>query len=281
MLGAEGDGWKVLVDGLNFERNLFAAGMLGPMREAIKYAVGHAQRRLQFGRPTIDFEVNQFKVADMFARLGTARLLTYYSAYLMDTQREAVMEATSAKLYASEAYERLVIEAQQVMGGDGWTRFYPLETLVRDAKVNQLGAGTSEVMRMVLFRQGLRTMRAELKMPHRKIHPKLNIPVSTAKPKVVAKINGKTMLEMLAEDYRVNPGLYMSKDDMKEKLAGVDDGELDKLLTSLEANGLVKLYKDKRGNIALAKATYKGLKEAKPPEYYKWFPEWVNKDLLF
>ncbi len=280
-LGAEGDGWKVLVDGLNFERNLFAAGMLGPMREAIKYAVGHAQRRLQFGKPTIDFEVNQFKVADMFARLGTARLLTYYSAYLMDMQRKAVMEATSAKLYASEAYERLVIDAQQVMGGDGWTRFYPLETLVRDAKVNQLGAGTSEVMRMVLFRQGLRTMKDELKMPHRKIHPKLNIPVSTAKLKVIAEVNEKTMLEMLAEDYRVNPGLYMSKDDMKEKLTGVDDRELDKLLVSLEAKDLVKLYKDRRGNIALAKATYKGLKEAKPPEYYKWFPEWVNKDLLF
>jgi alkylation response protein AidB-like acyl-CoA dehydrogenase len=280
-LGAEGDGWKVLVDGLNFERNLLAAGMLGPMREAIKYAVSHGQRRLQFNRPTIDFEVNQFKIADMFARLRTARLLTYYSAYLMDMKTEAVMEATLAKLYASEAYERLVIDAQQVMGGDGWTRFYPLETFMRDAKVNQLGAGTSEVMRMVLFRQGIRAMRDELKMPHRRIHPKLGIPISTTKPMVIAEVNEKTLLEMLAEDYCVNPGLFMSKDDMKEKLAGVGDEQLDKLLTSLEAEGFVKLYKDRRGNIALAKATYKGLKEAKPPEYYQWFPEWMNKDLLF
>jgi alkylation response protein AidB-like acyl-CoA dehydrogenase len=280
-LGAEGDGWKVLVDGLNFERNLFAAGMLGPMREAIRYAVGHAQRRLQFGRPTIDFEVNQFKIADMFARLRTARLLTYYAAYLMDLKAEAVMEATMAKLYASEAYERLVIDAQQVMGGDGWTRFYPLETFVRDAKVNQLGAGTSEVMRMVLYRQGLRAMREELKMPPREIHPKLGVPVSTTKPKVITEVSEKTLLELLAEDYRVNPGLYMSRDDIKERLTDVTDEQLDKLLTSLEAKGLVKLYKDRRGNTAMAKATYKGLKEAKPPEYYQWFPEWIKKQKLF
>ncbi|MGD8506850.1 MAG: acyl-CoA dehydrogenase family protein [Candidatus Bathyarchaeota archaeon] len=280
-LEKEGDGWKVLVDGLNFERNLFAAGMLGPMREAIKYAVGHAQRRLQFNRPTIDFEVNQFKIADMFARLRTARLLNYYSAHLMDTNRDAVMEATLAKLYASESYESLLIDAQQVMGGDGWTRFYPLETFMRDARVNQLGAGTSEVMRMVLFRQGIRTMREELKMPHRQVHPKLGVPVSTTKPTVIDKVNEQTLLEMLAEDYLVNPGLFMSKGDMKEKLTGVGDEQLDKLLTSLESKDLVRLYKDRRGNIALAKATYKGLKEAKPPEYYQWFPKWISKDLLF
>ncbi len=280
-LGAEGDGWKVLVDGLNFERNLFSAGMLGPMQEAIKYSVAHAQRRLQFGRPTIDLEVNQFKIADMFARLRTARLLTYYSAHLMDIKREAVMEATLAKLCASEAYEKLLTDAQQVMGGDGWTRFYPLETFMRDARVNKLGAGTSEVMRMVLFRQGLRAMRDDLKMPHRQMHPELGIPISTTKPGAMSEINEKTMLELLAEDYRVNPGLYMSKSDMKEKLVGADDEQLDKMLTLLEAKGHVKLYKDRRGNIALAKATYRGLKKARPVEYYQWFPEWINKDLLF
>jgi len=280
-LGAEGDGWKVLVDGLNFERNLFAAGMLGPMREAIKYAVGHAQRRLQFGEPTTEFEVNQFKIADMLARLRTARLLTYYSAYLMDLKMDVVMEATLAKLYASEAYERLVIDAQQVMGGDGWTRFYPVETFMRDAKVNQLGAGTSEVMRMVLYRQGLRAMADELKMPHRQIHPKLGVPISTTKPEIVKEVNEKTLLEVLAEDYRVNPGLYMSRTDIKERLAGVGDDQLNQLLASLETKGLIKLYKDRRGNIALAKATYKGLKQAKPPEYYQWYPEWTRKDMLF
>jgi len=280
-LDAEGDGWKVVVDGLNFERNLFAAGMLGPMREAIKYAVGHAQRRLQFGEPTIEFQVNQFKIADMLAHLRTARLLTYYSAYLMDLKLDAVMEATLAKLYASESYERLVADAQQVMGGDGWTRFYPLETFMRDAKVNQLGAGTSEVMRMVLYRQGLRAMADELKMPSRHIHPKLGVPISTLKPEVVKEVNEETLLMVLAEDYRVNPGLYMSRTDIKERLTSVSDDQLNQLLTSLENQGLVRLYKDRRGNIALAKATYKGLKQAKPLDFYKWYPDWINKDLLF
>jgi len=280
-LGEEGDGWKVLVDGLNFERVLFAAGMLGPMREGIRYAVGHAQRRLQFGRPTIGFEVNQFKVADMFARLRTARLLTYYAAYLMDMKMEAVMEATLAKLYTSEAYERLLIDAQQVMGGDGWTRFYPLETFIRDARVNQIGAGTSEVMRMVLYRWGTRALAEELKMPHRSIHEKLGIPISTTKVQTISEISEKTMLEMLAEGYRVNPGLYMSRSDMKTILTSATDEQLDKILVSLEAKGLVNLYKDRRGTIVLAKATYKGLKEANPLEHYKWFPEWIRKQKLF
>lgn len=278
-LGAEGDGWKVLVDGLNFERNLFAAGMLGPMREAIRYAVGHSQRRIQFKQPTINSQINQFKIADMFARLRTARLLVYYSAYLMDMKTDAVMEATNAKLYTSEAYERQMIDAMQVMGGDGWTRFYPVEALMRDAKVNQLGAGTSEVMRMVLFRQGTRTMTEELKMPHRHIHPTLGIPISTTSPSAITEISEKSVLEMLAEDYKVNPGLYMSQSDMKELLTNVTDEKLDSILTALEAKGLVKLYRDRKGKIALAKASYKGLKEAKPLEDYKWFPEWAKKQL--
>jgi len=280
-IGAEGDGWKVLVDGLNFERTLFAAGMLGPMREAIRYAVSHAQRRIQFGEPTIEAEVNQFKVADMISRLRTARLLTYYAAYLMDINAEAVLEAALAKLFTSEAYERLMIDAIQVMGGDGWTRFYPVEGFMRDAKVNEIGAGTSEVMRMVLYRFGTRALSEELKMPHRRIHPKLGVPISTAKPLPVTEITERAVLEMLAEDYRVNPGLYMSRGDMKERLVGVSDEQLNKMLTSLEEKGLVKLYKDRRGNIALAKATYKGLKEAKPLEHYRWFPEWISKEQLF
>jgi alkylation response protein AidB-like acyl-CoA dehydrogenase len=280
-LGVEGDGWKVVVDGLNFERNLFAAGMLGPMREAIRYAVGHSQRRLQFGEPTSEFQVTQFKIADMLAQLRTARLLTYYSAHLMDQKVDAVMEATLAKLYASEAYERLVSDAQQVMGGDGWTKFYPLENYMRDAKVNQLGAGTSEVMRMVLYRQGIRAMADELKMPHRRIHPKLGIPVSTLKPEAAGENSEKAMLEVLAEDYRVNPGLFMSRTDVKERLRGISDEQLNQLLIALETQGLVKLHKDRRGNITLAKATFKGLKQAKPNEHYQWYPEWLNKDLVF
>jgi alkylation response protein AidB-like acyl-CoA dehydrogenase len=280
-LANEGDGWKILMDGLNFERTVYSAQILGVMREALRYAVAHSQRRVQFGVPTIDFQVNQFKIADMIARLKTAHLLVYHAAHLMDMKEEAILEATNAKLYASEAYEELVSDAVQVMGGDGWTKFYPVESMSRDAKVNTIAAGSNEVMRIVLYRQGLRAMREELTMPLRRIHEKLGVPISIIKPSIVPEINEKTVLNLMAEDYRANPGIYMRREDMKAWLAGVSDNQLDKVLTSLEAKGLVKLFKDRRGVIVLAKATYKGLKEAKPLEHYKWFPDWVDKELLF
>ncbi len=279
-LGKEGDGWKILVDGLNFERNLFAAGMLGPMREAIQYAVNHAKRRIQFEKRTIDYQVNQFKIADMISKLHTARLLTYHAAHLMDKKLNPVLEATIAKLFASEAYRELMPEAIQVMGGDGWTRFYPVEGFARDSKGNEIGAGTSEVMRLVLFRWGLRAMAEDLKMPPRRVHEELGVPISTTKPSITTLVSEESVLEMLARNYKVNPGLYMSRDDVKQWIS-IEDEKLDKLVESLESKGLAKLYRDRRGRITLARATYKGLKKAKPLEYYQWFPNWIDKDQLF
>jgi hypothetical protein len=124
-------------------------------------------------------------------------------------------------------------------------------------------------------------MAEELRMPHRRIHEKLGVPISTAKPLTTTEISEKSILEMLAEDYRVNPGLYVSREYMKDRLVDISDEQLDKLLTSLEAKGLAILYRDKRGNIALAKATYKGLRQAKPLAYYKWFPKWIKENQLF
>jgi hypothetical protein len=167
------------------------------------------------------------------------------------------------------------------MGGDGWTKFYPVESMSRDVKVNTIAAGTNEVMRIVLYRQGLQAMREELKMPLRRVHEKLGVPISTTRPEATKEISEKAILEILAEDYRVNPGIHMSLEDLKAWLASISDDQLDKMLTSLEAKGLVKLYKDRRGTITLAKATYKGLKEAKPLEHYKWFPDWIDKKMLF
>jgi hypothetical protein len=194
---------------------------------------------------------------------------------------ETVLEAATAKLFAAEAYKMLVDDAVQVMGGDGWTRFYPVESFLRDAKVNEMAAGTSEVMRTIIYRWGLKAMTKELRMPHRQVHRKLGVPTSTTKPQTITKISEKSILQLLAEDYRVNPSLYMDRDDMKERLRDISDERLDKMLISLEAKGLAFLYKDKRGNITLAKATYKGLRQAKPLEYYEWFPEWIKKKQLF
>jgi len=281
IIGKEGEGWKVMMAGLNFERVVYSAGMLGPIRESIRYASAYAQRRMQFGKPTIDIPTNQFKIADMLAGLYTSRLLVYHAAHLLDEHKDAMVEAATAKLFTSEMYENLISSAIQVMGGDGWTRFYPVESYLRDAKVNQIGAGTNDIMKLVIFRGGLKAMGKDLKMPYRRVHEKLRIPISTTEPLKKLKASEDNLLKTLAEDYQVNPGLFLSREDLKERLTEVNDGELDQLLKSLEEKSMIKLYRDGRGTIALVKATYMGLRKAGPLENYKWYPEWLNKEFIF
>jgi alkylation response protein AidB-like acyl-CoA dehydrogenase len=281
IIGQEGMGWKIMMAGLNFERTVYSAAMLGPMRESIRYAVAYAQRRMQFGKPTSEIPTNQSKIANMLAGLHTSRLLVYHAAHLLDEHKDAMVDAATAKLFTSETYERLISDAIMVMGGDGWTRFYPVETYLRDAKVNQIGAGTNDIMRLVILRGGLKALGKDLKMPQRRVHEKLKVPISTsdALPKLPA--NEENLLNILAEDYCVNPGLYMSKEDLKERLTDVSDEMMDQLLKSLETKDFVKLYRDGRGSITLAKATYAGLRKAGPLERYKWYPDWLGKEFIF
>jgi len=281
IIGQEGAGWKVMMAGLNFERVVYSAGMLGPMRESIRYAVAYAQRRMQFGKPTSDIPANQAKIADMIAGLNTSRLLVYHAAHLLDEHKDAMAEAATAKMSVSETYEKLISDAIMVMGGDGWTRFYPVETYLRDAKVNQIGAGTNDIMRLVIFKGGLKTMAKDLKLPLRRIHNKLGVPISTSEQPAKLEPSEDNVLKMLSGDYQVNPGLFMSREDLKERLANASDEKLDQVLKNLESTGLAKLYRDGRGTIALAKATYEGLRKSGPLEKYKWYPEWLSKDYIF
>jgi len=280
-LGPEGAGWKVMMAGLNFERVVFSAGMLGPMRESIRHAVAYTQRRMQFDKPTIDIPSNQSKVAEMLSGLYTSRLLVYHAAYLLDQHKEAMVEAATAKMFTSDTFEKLISDAVQVMGGDGWTRFYPVESYLRDAKVNQIGAGTNEIMRLVIFRGGLKAMGKDLRMPHRRIHRKLGVPISTIEPLPKMEPSEDGIMKVLAEDYTVNPGLYMSREDLKERLTETSDEKFDEILKGLEAKGLAKVYRDSRKTISLAKATYDGLRKAGPLEKYKWYPDWLSRELIF
>lgn len=280
-IGPEGAGWKVMMAGLNFERTVYSAGMLGPIRESIRHAVAYSQRRLQFDKPTIEIPSNQSKIADMLSGLYASRLLVYHAANLLDQHKEAMVEAATAKMFTSDMFERLISDAVQVMGGDGWTRFYPVESYLRDAKVNQIGAGTNQIMRLVIFRGGLKTLSKDLKMPYRKIHEKLKVPISTTEPMARLEPTEDSVLKILADDYAVNPGLYMTREDLKEKLKDLGDDRLDEILKSLETRSLTKLYRDGRKTIALAKATYDGLRKAGSLEKYKWYPDWLNKDFIF
>ena len=280
MLGEEGQGWRVMTAGLNFERTLICAQVVGWMRELLRNVVPYAQRRVQFGRPTIGFVNNQFKIADVIIRLKVSRLLTYYTAYLWDLGWDITIESNVAKVFNCEGVMASSLDAIQVMGGDGLTPFYPLSAIMNVSKVENIAGGTMEACRIVIQRTAMRQMADELKMPRRIIHEKLGVPVpAVGMPEKQTHIDEKSALAVLAEDYRVNPGLHMSREDIKACFE-VDDEKLDEVLTALEKKGLIKLFHDKKG-IAMAKATYDGLNKAYSPDHYRWFPEWTNQDNIF
>jgi len=280
VIGKEGEGWKVMTSGLNFERTLIAAQSIGWQRELLRHVVPYSQRRVQFGRRTIDFVNNQFRVADLIIKFKMARLITYYTAYLWDLGWDITLESNISKVFNCEGAMQASLDAIQVMGGDGLTPFYPLATIMQVAKVENIAGGTLDACKLVIHRSGVRQMADDLKMPRRAIHEKLGVPVPVSgMPERQKGVNEEGLLKVLAEDYRVNPGLHMSREDIKEYF-DVDDDKLDEVLIAMESKKLVKLNRDKKG-IALAKATYEGLKKAFPLEHYRWFPSWIQEDYIF
>jgi alkylation response protein AidB-like acyl-CoA dehydrogenase len=125
---------------------------LGAMDEALSYA----RERSQFGRPIGEFQAIQWMFADMGMELSAAQLMTYRAAALKDAGKPYVREAAMAKLFASEAAMRGTIQAVQVFGGYGYTREYPAERFMRDAKLCEIGEGTSEVQRIIIARNLIR-----------------------------------------------------------------------------------------------------------------------------
>jgi hypothetical protein len=137
-----------------------------------------------------------------------------------------------------------------------------------------------EACRLVIFRTAVRQMSDQLKMRRRVVHATLGVPVPVATaPAKQKEVSEATLIAALAEDYRVNPGLYMSMADFREQF-DADEKALSETLTALEQKGLVKLYRTKKG-VELAKATYEGLAKAHPPEYYRWYPSWATKERIF
>jgi hypothetical protein len=136
-------------------------------------------------------------------------------------------------------------------------------------------------MKLVIFRGGLKAMNKDLKMLRRRIHPKLGFPVSTNEQQSTFRTDEEGILKALAEDYMVNPGLYMKREDLKERLTEHDDSKLEELLQKLESEKLVKTHRDGNGKIVLIKATYKGLRKTVPLEKLKWHPDWLNEDHVF
>ena len=160
MLGPEGEGDKLFLKTLDGGRIGIASMALGLAQAAYEAASAYAQERRQFDRPIGSFQGVAFKIADMATRIDAARLLTYRAAWLKDCGKPYSTESAMAKLFASEVARDVTNDAIQVHGGYGYITEYKVERYLRDAKLTEIGEGTSEIQRMVIARNllGLRAM---------------------------------------------------------------------------------------------------------------------------
>jgi alkylation response protein AidB-like acyl-CoA dehydrogenase len=149
-LGKEGDGFKIAMQTLDGGRIGIAAQAVGIAQAALEHSIRYAAEREQFGRPIGAFQAIQFKIADMTTRLEAARLLTYRAAAVKDTGARHSKESAMAKLMASTTAVYCAEEAVQIFGGNGYSKEYPVEKLMRDAKICDIYEGTNEVQRMVI-----------------------------------------------------------------------------------------------------------------------------------
>ena len=150
LLGKEGQGFKIAMHTLDGGRIGIAAQALGLAQGAIDETVKYVKERKQFGRPIAKFQNTQFQLADMQCKVDAARLLVYKAACSKDAGKPFTVDAAMAKLFAAETAMEVTTKAVQLHGGYGYTRDYPVERMMRDAKITEIYEGTSEVQRMVI-----------------------------------------------------------------------------------------------------------------------------------
>jgi len=159
MLGAEGQGFRQFMQTLDGGRISIGAMALGLAQAAFDAAVAYAAQREQFGKPIAEFQAVQFKLADMETEIEAARHLVYSAARMKDRGERMTRYSAMAKLYASEVSMRCTNQAIQIFGGNGYSREYPVERFWRDAKLTEIGEGTSEIQRLVIAREILKEVR--------------------------------------------------------------------------------------------------------------------------
>ena len=153
IMGGEGRGAAVLMSGLDYERAVLSAGPLGIMQAALDVVLPYVRDRKQFGKPIGSFQLMQAKVADMYVALNSARTYVYAVAKACDAGKTTRYDAAGAILLASENAVKVSLEAVQALGGAGYTKEWPVERLVRDAKLYDIGAGTNEIRRFLIGRE--------------------------------------------------------------------------------------------------------------------------------
>jgi isovaleryl-CoA dehydrogenase len=153
LMGAQDGGIRILMSGLDYERAVLAAGPLGLMQACLDVVLPYVRDRKQFGRPIGSFQLMQGKIADMYVALNSARAYVYAIARACDAGKTNRIDAAGAILLASENSVRLCLEAIQALGGAGYTKEWPVERCLRDAKLYDIGAGTSEIRRFLIGRE--------------------------------------------------------------------------------------------------------------------------------
>jgi acyl-CoA dehydrogenase len=153
LIGKEGLGFLIAMKTLEHTRPPVGIGGVGIARAALEYAIEFTKTRTQFGKPVALFQANSFKIAQMAMEINAARLLSWQAAWLLDEGKPCGKESSMAKAFGSDVAMRTTIEAIQLCGGYGYMRDYPLEKLMRDAKLLQIYEGTNEIQRLVISRE--------------------------------------------------------------------------------------------------------------------------------
>lgn len=163
MIGQEGEGFEIAMKTLDHTRVTIAAQAVGVAQGAVDYALGYAQERQQFGKPIADFQGLQFLLADMGMKVEAARQMTYAAAAKSERgDKDLTFFGAAAKCFASDVAMEVTTNAVQVLGGYGYTRDYPVERMMRDAKITQIYEGTNQVQRIVMARQLLNGVQSNL-----------------------------------------------------------------------------------------------------------------------
>ena len=155
-LGDEGRGFRGLMQTFDRSRVTLGASATGLARAALEFASDYAQERVQFGKPIAEHQAVAFRLADMALRVDASRLLVWRAARMLDAGERATTEAAMAKLHASESAMWCTWAAVQTLGGWGYSREYPVEKWMRDAKLEEIEEGTSDIQRLIIARELLR-----------------------------------------------------------------------------------------------------------------------------
>ncbi len=152
-IGAEGEGVRILMSGLDYERAVLAAGPIGIMQACMDVVLPYVHERKQFGQSIGEFQLVQGKIADMYTSMNACRAYVYAVAKACDRGQTTRQDAAGAILYAAEKATQVALDAIQLLGGNGYINEYPTGRLLRDAKLYEIGAGTSEIRRMLIGRE--------------------------------------------------------------------------------------------------------------------------------